>query len=171
MALTYDLTDSLHTGVGNDREEMLYLESMQEFAQLNTWRNTFAGQWEEIAELLWPEQRNTFFYQNFNWPGMKKTDRQVDSTGMVSLWRFTAILDSLITPRNMFWQQIVGEDDYVMKDRNTRLWFEQVTKILFKQRYADTANFMSQNQGVYTHIGAFGNGACPLFPPESLRVH
>ena len=143
----------------SDEDQMIVADIKQLFAELQIQRAVFASQWEEAAQLVWPTSRNTFFYGNYNWQGMKKSEQQIDCTGMLALTRFTAILDSLITPRNMFWQQIVGEDEYVMKDRNTRLWFEQVTKILFKQRYADTANFMSQNQGVYTHIGAFGNGA------------
>jgi hypothetical protein len=79
---------------------------MHEFAQLTTWRNTFAQQWEEVAELVLPTSRNTFFYGNFNWPGQKKTDRQVDATAMMALQRFGAILDSLLTPRNMLWHML-----------------------------------------------------------------
>jgi hypothetical protein len=140
------------------REQDLVSETMKEFSELQTWRNTFAAQWEEAAELVWPTSRNTFWYGNFNWPGMKKTDRQIDATGMAALAKFAAICDSLITPRNMIWQQIVADNEYVMKDRATRLWFEQVTKILFKYRYDPVANFASQNQNVYTSLGAFGTG-------------
>src|ERR1700679_2781951 len=89
------------------REQDLVSDTMKEFSELQTWRNTFAAQWEEAAELVWPTSRNTFWYGNFNWPGMKKTDRQIDATGMAALAKFAAICDSLITPRNMIWQQIV----------------------------------------------------------------
>jgi hypothetical protein len=140
-------------------EQMVVQDTNKLFQELQLQRAVFASQWEEAAALIWPTSKNTFFYGNYNWQGMKKTEQQIDSTGMLALTRFTAILDSMITPRNMFWQQIAGEDDYVMKDRATRLFFDDVTKRLFNARYADTANFMSQNQGVYTHLGAFGNGA------------
>lgn len=143
----------------SDFEQMVVQDTNKLFQEMQLQRAVFASQWEEAASLIWPTSKNTFFYGNYNWQGVKKTEQQIDSTGMLALTRFTSILDSMITPRNMIWQNIVAENDYLMKDRGVRLWFEQATKALFKERYADTANFMSQNQGVYTHLGAFGNGA------------
>lgn len=139
------------------REEDIVADTLQEFSQLQTWRNTFAAHWEEVAELILPTYRNTFYYGNFNWPGVKKTDRQIDSTGALALVRFGAICDSLLTPRNMTWHQLAADDPYVMKDRDTRLWFEEATRILFKHRYAPHGNFSSQNQNNYQSLGAFGN--------------
>src|SRR5579872_6547134 len=132
---------------------------MQEFSELQLWRNTFAGQWEEVAELVLPTSRNTFFYGNFNWPGQKKTDRQVDATAMMALSRFGAIMDSLLTPRNMIWEQLTTQDEDLKNNRDVKLWYERVTRILFAQRYAPLANFSSQNQQVYQSLGAFGTGA------------
>jgi hypothetical protein len=140
-------------------EEDVYTDIMREFSAMQLARSTTATHWEEIAELILPTSRNTFFYQNFNWPGIKKTDRQVDASGMMALHRFAAICDSLLTPRNMFWHGLEASDPYVMKDRATRLWFEQVTKLLFKYRYKPIANFSAQNQNNYQSLGAFGTGA------------
>ncbi len=138
------------------REEVIVQDSMREFGQLQVWRNTFASQWEETAELILPTSRNTFFYGNFNWPGQKKTDRQVDASGMMALYRFAAICDSLLTPRNMKWHGLAANNKEVMKDRATRLWFEEATNLLFKYRYAPIANFASQNQSNFQQLGAFG---------------
>lgn len=143
----------------SDREEAIVADVMREFGELQLYRNVFAAQWEEVAELIVPTSRNTFFFGNMNWPGEKKTNRQVDASGMVALSRFSAICDSLLTPRNMFWHQLEANDPYVMKDRATRLWFEEVTKILFKERYAPNANFSAQNQNNYQSLGAFGTAA------------
>lgn len=140
------------------REDEIVATIMQLFAELQTWRNTFAIQWEESAELILPNYRNTFYYNNFNWPGQKKTQRQVDASGMMALHRFGAILDSLLTPRNLLWHGLEADDPYVMKDRQTRLWFEEVSRRLFKLRYAPIANFSSQNQQNYQSLGAFGTG-------------
>ncbi len=138
------------------REEDIVADSMREFNEMQTWRNTTASQWEEVAELICPNSRNTFMFGNFNWPGQKKTDRQVDASGMMALGRFGAICDSLLTPRNMQWHGLAANDDYVMKDRATRLWFEDTTRRLFKYRYDAMANFASQNQNNYIQLGAFG---------------
>jgi hypothetical protein len=152
------MSDSYSTGMMTDADQALVFDTMQLFSQLQTWRNTFAAQWEEVASLILPTSRNTFFYGNFNWPGQKKADQQVDSTGMVALHRFAAILDSLLTPRNMVWHGLKSDNDDIMKDRRARLWYEQATRTLFKLRYAPIANFSSQNQQQYQSLGAFGTG-------------
>lgn len=142
----------------SQREDDIVHETLIEFAALQTWRDGFATQWEEVAELIAPNSKNTFHYANFNWPGEKKTDRQVDATGMMANHRFGSILDSLLTPRNSKWHTLSANNDYLMKNRQVRLWFEAVTDILFKYRYAPIANFSSQNQQNYQSLGAFGNG-------------
>lgn len=141
-----------------DYNESILLESMAEFSQLQTYRAIFAEHWQEVAELVAPVYRNTFYYGNYNFPGLKKTDRQVDATAMLALSRFASILDSLLTPRNMMWHMLGSSTEQVMKSRLARLWFEQTTKLLFKYRYAPIANFSAMNQNIYEGLGAFGNG-------------
>lgn len=143
------------------RSQDIFQESMREFSELQTWRNTTAGQWEEIAQILLPTYVNTFFYGNYNFPGLKKNQRQIDSNGQMALHRFAAIVDSLLTPRNTFWHSLQGANSRVLKDYRARLWYEETTKTLFRERYKATANFAGQNHAVYQMLGAFGNG--PLF--------
>jgi hypothetical protein len=151
---TYNLP--ITARIPDKREEEIVHDSLQEFAQLQTYRHTFAAHWEEVAELILPTSRNTFEYGTFNWQGQKKTDRQVDATGMMALAKFSAICNSLLTPKNMMWHGLRADDDYVMKDRATRLWFEQATKILFGLRYAQYSGFAGQISDCYTQLGAFG---------------
>lgn len=141
----------------SDAEAALVRDILQEFSQYQIWRNVFAGQWEEAAQLILPTSRNTFFYGSYNWPGQKKTDRQIDATGALALHRFCAIADSLVTPRNMFWHGLENEAEYVMKDRRARLWYEDTTRTLFKYRYSASANFASQNFSCWQSLGALGN--------------
>lgn len=127
------------------------------FGELTTWRNTYAEQLEETAQLIWPEHRNTFFYGSFNWPGMKKTQQQVDASGMLALHRFAAITDSLLTPANSPWHTLEANNEYLMKDRATRLYFDALTRLLFRCRRNPIANFRSQNNANWRSLGAFGN--------------
>ena len=151
--------------IPSPREAMLVECIMHDFAELQVWRNMTATQWEEVAELIAPNYRNTFMYGNYNWPGQKKTERQIDCTGMMALSRFAAICDSLITPRNMIWHDLEADNDYVMKDRASRLWFHNTKMKMFKARYAPIGNFASQNSQVFSHIGAFGTG--PMFTDQA----
>lgn len=143
----------------DERQTAILTDILKRFAQLQTWRNTFAQQWEEVAELILPTSRNTFYYNSYNFPGMKKTDRQVDASGMMALHRFGAICDSLLTPRNMVWHGLGPEVDDLRKDRATLEWFEKVTRLLFKHRYGPAANFSAQNQNHYQQLGAFGTAS------------
>jgi hypothetical protein len=142
--------------VSSDEQETVG-EIMRDFGEYTTWRNMFAGQWEEVSQLIWPENRNTFFYGSWNWPGVKKTQQQIDASGMLALHRFAAIADSLLTPANSKWHTLEANDDYVMKDRATRLYFDQVTNLLFKYRRNPLANFRGQNNSNFRSLGAFGN--------------
>lgn len=154
----------------SEAEQELVNEMLALFGQLSLWRNTTATQWEEVAELILPTSRNTFMYGNFNWPGQKKTDRQVDASGMMALGRFAAICDSLLTPRNAMWHTLAANDDYVMKDRATKIWFEMATKLLFKYRYAPAGNFAAQNQNSYEGLGAFGTAGMFVDQFESATL-
>lgn len=147
------------------REARLVEEIMHDFSQLQIYRNTFAAQWEEVAQLIAPNFRNTFMYGNYNWPGEKKTQQQIDATGMMANSRFAAICDSLLTPRNMVWHHLEADNEYVMKDRASRLWFESTTKAMFKMRYAPIGNFASQNNQVFQGLGAFGTA--PMFVDQA----
>lgn len=131
-------------------------ETMREFSELAIWRNVFAQHWEEVARLVLPTSRNTFFFQSFNMPGQKKTEEQIDATGAMALQRFAAICDSLLTPRNMTWHGLEASDPKLNQSRRVKLWFEQATRVLFKERYSPTANFMGQNYANYVNLGAFG---------------
>jgi len=152
-------------------EQRMVADILQEFSQYTTWRNVFAGQWEEAALLVWPEHRNTFFYGTHNWPGQKKADQQIDSTGMLALDRFSAICDSLLTPANSPWHGLEANNDYVMKDRATRLWFTDVTRLLFKHRRNPIANFRGQNSANWRSLGAFGNATMYIDAFDGRSYH
>lgn len=143
----------------NKYEEQIVTDSLIEFATLRLARVNFDQHWDEVAQLVLPSYRNTFSYGAMSYQGEKKTELQVDSSAALALTRFSAILDSLLTPRNMFWHALAVDNEELAKVRDVKLYFEAVTKVLFKQRYKPTANFSSQNLITYTQLGAFGNGA------------
>jgi hypothetical protein len=72
--------------------------------------------------------------------------------------RFSAILDSLLTPRNQLWHQLASDSPEIMGSRDARLWYEAATKALFRERYDAIANFTAANQQVYYSLGAYGTG-------------
>jgi len=80
----------------------------------------------------------------------------IDGTAPAAIQRFGAVMDSIITPKSSIWHNIRPNDPMLMKDRETRLWYEQTNDLLFSYRYSPFANFASvQNEG-YLSLGAFG---------------
>lgn len=139
------------------------------YHQCAQYRTTTAAHWEEVAQLIYPNMRNTFYRENYNFPGQKKTDRQVDATGMVALNKFAAICDSMITPFSSKWDKLEASNPNVQKNRQVRLWFETASNVLFRTRYMAAANFRKQNQSIFQQVGAFGNG--PMFCDQLCDMH
>ncbi len=139
------------------------------YAQCALYRPNFAMQWEEISQLVMPNMRNTFFRDAYNFPGLKKTDRQVDASGMVMLMKFAAIADSMLTPFSSNWHELQASDPSLQKQRAVRLWFEQASNALYRTRYLGPANFRKNNQQIYQQVGAFGNG--PMFVDQLYDMH
>lgn len=133
---------------------------IKDFQYLAGLRGNWNTHWTEIAQRIYPMHSYLFQTYNSTTPQGDKRNQQVyDSTGMLALNRFGAILDSLLTPRNSFWHHLRPSDSLLLRDKATRMWFSRVNDILFERRYAPTANFSSQNQNVYKSLGAYGTGA------------
>jgi len=133
-------------------------ETIKLFERLSGNRGTWESHWQEISDRIYPNATEGFVSHTKE-KGNKRTQLVYDSTASIALNRFAAILDSLLTSRNQKWHRVVPMQKELMKDRQARMWFEDVTDILFRQRYAPKANFSSQNQLNYKSLGAFGTGA------------
>lgn len=151
----FDVTDKL----GEKYEEELANDLVQRWEHLSGNRGNWESHWDEIAQRMYPMHSNLFqSQQGLRTEGDKRNKEILDSTAVLALNRFGAILDSLLTPRNQFWHQLKPSDRTLLKDKNTMDWFSQVNTILFEQRYAPATNFASQNQLQYKSLGAYGTG-------------
>lgn len=150
------------------REMSIVDKRLRSFAEKQAYRSQRAFQWEESASLLRPQDRNTFFYGAYNFPGIKKTQLQVDSTAMLANWKFGAICDAMITPFSSTWATLVSSDPRINKDRQSRLYLERVAHILAELRNAPSAAFRRNNQTIYQLIGAYGNA--PMFIDQDVDI-
>ena len=143
-----------------DADDELADRLVRDFEYMKGQRGNWNSHWTEIAQRILP--MDSYLFQNWTGTGSKgekRTTELFDSTGILALQRFAAILDSLLTPRDSMWGSIRPTDDYLLKDKATRLWYERTNDILFRERYAPTTNFSAQNQSQYTSLGAYGTGA------------
>ena len=123
-------------------------------------RGTLEAHWEEVARRVIPSYSGLFTSRGIYRPeGVKRTEDMVDASAALALTRFAAAMESMLTPRNSTWHHTIPSNRALMKDRATRLWFEQLNDALFRYRYAPKANYASQQHEIYLGLGAFGTGA------------
>ncbi len=159
MAAAIDVGFDKDDKIGEKYEDELAGKLIRDWQYLFGLRGNWNSHWTEIAQRFYPMHSNLF--QNFSQlstQGDKRNQEIYDSTAVLALGRFGAILDSLLTPRSSFWHQIRPNDPTLLRDRQTRDYFQTANNILFEQRYAPTANFASQNQLQYKSLGAYGTG-------------
>lgn len=157
-----DNVSSGHAWDGGDssEEQDIAAKKIADFNYLFGLRGNWNTHWTEIAQRIDPD--SSYLFQNYSQitqMGDKRMTQVYDSTGILALQRFGAIMDSLLTPRNQFWHNLRANDPILQRDKGTRIWFEKVNNILFEQRYAQRSNFASQNQQQYLSLGAYGTGA------------
>lgn len=119
-------------------------------------RGTWEQHWREVGDLILPQKS---LFQQSQVKGEKRTRRIFDSTPRLALNRFVATLESLITPRTQKWHGLRASNEALNQIRDVRVWFDEVTKLLFRVRYSTQSTFSSQSTEVYESIGAFGTGA------------
>lgn len=140
-------------------------EIIRDYSRLASTRGNWETHWQEIAQRADPSNWKSFKNGGQNTKGEKRNEFIFESTASIALQRFTAILDSLLTPRTQRWHRVTTDDPRLNRDRRVKLYFEQVNEFLFKYRYAPKANFTAQNQQIYRALGAYGTGC--LFTDEA----
>lgn len=128
-------------------------------SRLKSDRGSWETHWEEIAEVVLPRYKDSFVGQAFiNTKGDKRTQKMFDATAALGLERFASVMESMLVPRNRKWHRLQASDEALNRDRETRIWFDEVTNILFKNRYTPKANYASQQHESFMGLGAFGTG-------------
>ena len=146
---------------------------IQRFSTLRTDRSSWDNQWEEAASLVLPMHRDSFLARgmtnDIGMGGQKKTESQFDATAAFAVQRFSSVIESLVTPQNSRWHNLKPVDAALRKNRAARLFFDELTDMLFNYRYRPVANFVGNSQQSYLGLGAYGNGALFIDQPDNAR--
>lgn len=141
---------------------------VKKFHAIKGERSNWETHWEEIAERVLPRQRGFIGERT---KGEKKMEKVFDSRPIIALERFSAVMDSMLTPKQTKWHNLKTTNESVNKVHEVQQWFYQVNNILFSARYSPKANFAGQNSERWTSVGAFGTGSLFIdyFPGTGLR--
>lgn len=110
---------------------------------------------QRISDLCWPMQNDFLTTETIE--GQRKNQFQFDSTGSLALNRFSAAMESILTPRTQQYQKLTTRHQDLNKIISVRRYCEAVTDILFKARYSPRAGFTYASSESYMSLGAFGN--------------
>lgn len=132
---------------------------LQEFTVLESRRGIWEKHWEEVSQLVLPYYSTSFYSQGNTVPGSKRNNQQFDVTATTALQRFSAAMESMLTPANNKWHKLRHPDLNVMKDRNAQLWYDSVNDAMFHYRYAPSSGYQANQHDGYLSIGAFGTSS------------
>ena len=140
-------------------------------ASLRAGRSNFDTQWEEASERVLPQYKSTFLSRGSAQiaPGLKNTELQFDATTAFAAQRFSAVMESLITPQNSIWHLFKSIDPVLKRNRAVRIFFDELGETLFSYRYRPVANFVGNSQQVYLALGVYGNGSLYVDQPDKQR--
>lgn len=123
--------------------------------RMKNMRVNYDTRWERIAEVMLPTSVGFLGQRS---AGVAQNDKIFDGTGLYALPRFTAAIDTLVTPHTSRWHSLTSKDPSVMRDDGSRRFFDYATDTLFRARYSPRAGFASKSAETYMMMGAFGNG-------------
>lgn len=147
-------------------------EHLLRLGRLRSERTNWDGQWEEAAARVLPSHKDTFLSRGSNMltgGGQKKTELQFDSTAAFAAQRFSSVIESLATPQSSIWHMLKPIDRALRRNRSVRLFFDDLSEVLFNYRYRPVANFVGNSQQVYLSLGVYGNGTLYVDQPEKTR--
>jgi len=130
-------------------------EIIRQQEELAGQRGVWENLWRIVARRVLPRADE---FGTKKTPGTRRDEWQFDSTAALALERFAAAMQSLLTPSNTRWHSLKTGNETLDDDQEVRRYLEAVRDVLFKMRYAASANFASQINEVYMSEGAFGTG-------------
>lgn len=143
---------------------------IQRLGALRNERSEFDTQWEEAAARVLPVHVNSFTgMRAHNQQGQKKTDLQFDATVAFAALRFSSVIESLVTPQGSIWHLLKVLDKTLRRNRQVRVFFDDLNETLYNYRYRPVANFVGNSQQVYLGSGVYGNGLLYVDKPEDTK--
>ena len=128
---------------------------MDRQARLAEARANWETLWQEVAERILPSAAQ---FGGVKTPGGNDAAAIFDSTAPLALERFSAALESVLTPRTQRWHNLKPKNPDLGTDQEVMRWCQFLTERMFSLRYASGANFASQFHEAYLSLGAYGTG-------------
>lgn len=149
----------------------------RKYTEAQSLRSPFEALWTEAAKHVMPSQYQGMQSGGGPYSGMTGYGQQTtrmrshDSTGRRMLPRFVSVLDRLLTPRGQRWHRLKTNDESLNRSRRVKQFYEDLTNLLFKERYKSSARFVTSFSETYAGIGCFGNAALSIRARRKSPIH
>jgi hypothetical protein len=133
------------------------------FDRRKSGRSNWEAYWDDVAQHVLTRYSGDFYTRN-QVKGAKRDDKILDITGVKGLDRFSAAVESMVTPRGQRWHRLRASNPDLMRPLRVQKFFGRLEDILYYYRYSARANFASQVNETWVGLGAFGTA--PMFIDE-----
>ena len=142
------------------------------YQQAKTLRYPCEEDWRKAAAYVLPAH-----YQSWTTEGRADTGQtgleaarrvNYDSTGMLSLPKYTAILERLATPSGQQFVQVRAKSKELRRVKRVQAFYDNLTDTLRDMRMHPAARFRTTASEVYQGMGVYGNG--PLYIGKRSRI-
>ena len=145
---------------------MKAMDVLRRYTDARSARSRHENDWRLASAYCLPRHYNSWRTDGPAYYGGSPSDAlkrvAYDSTGIRSLPKYVAVLEQIATPHKMRYQILSASNKDLMRIRRVRDYFQEVTNLLFRMRYAPAAQFMQASSEVYASLGAYGTGPCYL---------
>jgi hypothetical protein len=126
---------------------------IQQFDKRVSARANFESMWQDIIDHYLP-RRASIHWQDTQ--GTDKTRKIYDSTPGTALMRLAAVLQSMLTNRELEWFQLETDDEKLNEQQEVKEWLEADADVLRKS--LSNSNFYQQCHELYIDLGGMGMG-------------
>jgi len=136
-------------------------DDLKRYNEAKSIRSAYEEDWKMAAAHVLP--RHFAQWQTdgpaTNMVGTRASKRlSYDATGALSLPKYAAVLQRMLSPDNIIYQKLVADNDDLMRVYNVRDWFDRLTRRVFKYRRDPSARWTQMSAEVYNSIGTYGHG-------------
>lgn len=125
-------------------------------ARITAKKQTYLPMWQELADRCLPDSANIL--REFM-PGGKRTQWMFDATAPLAIKKYADAKESMICPETAEWHGLEDKNDDLNEIPEVQEYYQRWTKILFKLRYSEDANFTQQMNECFTNDGIYGNAS------------
>jgi hypothetical protein len=114
-------------------------------AELTSERAQLSGHYQELASLIWPD--HAVFYRQAATgmqEGQKRALELVDPTAAIAADRCASALMSMTAPTHKRYQAMAIDDEELAENPRIKQYLEELTKCVFRYRYAPRSGFAAQ---------------------------